>query len=135
MLARAGIVMAIKEVAIFGQHQFGALPFWHDLDGGLGDGNLPAVQVHHIAIDDASRLARGRLHDIAIDAIKVADRAAGMAARQNLAAAFAKIELLFMFLPARQAGEPFGFLFFFCKGVEDTQWRVLPAARDGALRG
>ena len=44
--------------------------------------------------------------------------------------AFAEIEVLFMLLPAWQAGEPFGLRLLFRKGVEHAYRRMLPVTRD-----
>src|SRR3984957_2355057 len=53
VFARTGIVIAVQEIAIFGQDKFGALSFRLQLQRGLAHRNPPPRYLHHTAIDDA----------------------------------------------------------------------------------
>src|SRR5689334_3988768 len=65
------VVKAIEEGALFGEHEQRALAGGFELDGCERDGDLPLVEMHVVAIDDA----RIR-HDVEIDAMEVRGHAA-----------------------------------------------------------
>src|SRR5258706_4693944 len=131
MLARAGIVIAIEIIAIFGQHEFGAVAVGMNLDRRLGDGNLLLVHENIGAVDDASGLTRAWRNDVAIDTVEARDHAGIPFSGEGFAPALAEIEAAADRRPVRTAAEP-GVLFLLIgEGLENPCGAGLPVTGDG----